>query len=219
MRRIAEIFRRAGVEVAVEVTEARGSAGVQARAAICAGYDAVLPAVETERSSRFCRRAKARDDGRHSLGHRNVLAHDLGLAARAERAAAQLLGYAPHRISLGRIETQADAFFYGGSRGGRSRGAAVQGQRAGKQRGGYLAYYTHGARLLFRHPFVPFRVEITTGMTSGDTTALELVAMRVRSFGTAARWLPGSSLRSPELRLVLLRNSSRPTCCVTACRR
>ena len=59
--------------------------------------------------------------------------------------------------------------------------------------------------------FVPFAVEITTGDGAIiQTTALELVAMRVRSFGGPLRqWRPGSSLLSPELRLVLLRNSSR----------
>jgi len=36
MHRIAEVFRRAGVEVLVEATQARGSAGSQARAAISA---------------------------------------------------------------------------------------------------------------------------------------------------------------------------------------
>ncbi len=80
-----------------------------------------------------------------------------------------------------------------------------------KQRGGYLAYYSHGARLLFRHAFVPFPLEITTSEGAIiQTTALELVAMRVRSFGgPLGQWRPGSSLLSPDLRLVLLRNSSR----------
>jgi diacylglycerol kinase family enzyme len=66
-------------------------------------------------------------------------------------------------------------------------------------------------RLLFRHAFVPFPLEITTREGKIiETTALELVAMRVRSFGGPLRnWRPGSSLLSDDLRLVLLRNSSR----------
>ena len=43
-----------------------------------------------------------------------------------------------------------------------------------------------------------------------ETTALELVAMRVRSFGGPLRhWQPGSSLLHDDLRLVLLRSPSR----------
>jgi len=63
----------------------------------------------------------------------------------------------------------------------------------------------------FRHAFVPFPVEITTSEGKAvETTALELVAMRVRSFGGPLRhWKPGSSLLSDDLRLVLLRNSNR----------
>jgi diacylglycerol kinase family enzyme len=58
---------------------------------------------------------------------------------------------------------------------------------------------------------VPFSVEITTGKGNTiQTSALELVAMRVRSFGGPLRWWrPGSSLLSDDLRLVLLRNASR----------
>jgi diacylglycerol kinase (ATP) len=65
--------------------------------------------------------------------------------------------------------------------------------------------------LLFRNAFVPFQLEIVTSEGSTiQTTALELVAMRVRSFGGPLRhWRPGSSLLSPDLRLILLRNSSR----------
>lgn len=214
VRRIADIFRRAGVEVLVESTKARGSAGSQARAAIDAGCDAIFACGgdgTVFEALQGMAETKAMM-GVIPLGTGNVLAHDLGLADRPERAAAQVLGFTPHCISLGRIQS-----------GGRSRyftvaaGVGVHAEllyRANaraKQRGGYLAYYTQGIRLLFRHPFVPFPLEITT--SKGDviqTTALELVAMRVRSFGGPLRhWRPGSSLLSPDLRLVLLRNASR----------
>jgi diacylglycerol kinase family enzyme len=214
MRRIAETFRRAGVEVVVEATQARDSAGRQARAAIGAGCDAVF-ACGGDGTVFEVLQGVAESTammGVIPLGTGNVLAHDLGLAARPERAAAQILGFTPQRISLGRIHTAGRSRFFTVAAGvGVHAELLYRANARAKQRGGYLAYYSHGARLLFRHAFVPFPVEITTSEgTTIQTSALELVAMRVRSFGGPLRhWRPGSSLLSPDLRLVLLRNPSR----------
>jgi YegS/Rv2252/BmrU family lipid kinase len=214
MRCIVELFRRAGVEVMVEATHARGSAGSQSRAAVAAGCDAVF-ACGGDGTAFEVLQGMAESNammGLIPLGTGNVLAHDLGLSDHAEKAAAQVLNFVPRKIALGRIQT--------GGRSGYFTVAAGVGVHAellyrtnarAKQRGGFLAYYSHGARLLFRHAFVPFPVEITTaGGELVQNTALELVAMRVRSFGGPLRnWRPGSSLLSPDLRLVLLRSSSR----------
>ena len=123
-----------------------------------------------------------------------------------------MLDFTPHTISLGRIQTMGRSRFFTVAAGvGVHAELLYRANARAKQRGGYLAYYTQGVRLLFRHPFVPFPVEITTSEGEViETTALELVAMRVRSFGGPLRhWRPGSSLLSPDLRLVLLRNASR----------
>jgi diacylglycerol kinase (ATP) len=214
VRRIAEIFRRAGVEVRMEATSDRGSAGEQARAAVGAGCDAVF-ACGGDGTVFDILQGLAESPammGVIPLGTGNVLAHDLGLAGRPERAAAQLLGFTPHTISLGRIQSMGRSRFFTVAAGvGVHAELLYRANARAKQRGGYLAYYSHGAKLLFRHPFVPFPVEITAPDGSViQTTALELVAMRVRSFGGPLRhWRPGSSLLSPELRLVLLRNASR----------
>lgn len=214
VRRIAEIFRRAGVEVRMEATRDRGSAGEQARAAVRDGCDAVF-ACGGDGTVFDILQGLAQSPammGVIPLGTGNVLAHDLGLAGRPERAAAQLLGFTPHTISLGRIESMGRSRFFTVAAGvGVHAELLYRANARAKQRGGYLAYYSHGAKLLFRHPFVPFPVEITSADGSViQTTALELVAMRVRSFGGPLRhWRPGGSLLSPELRLVLLRNASR----------
>jgi diacylglycerol kinase (ATP) len=214
MRRIAEIFRRAGVEVMVEATEARGSAGQQARAAIIAGCDAVFSCGGDGTVFEVLQGVAESNAmmGVIPLGTGNVLAHDLGLAGRPERAAAQVLSFAPHTISLGRIQTGGRSSFFTVAAGvGVHAELLYRANARAKQRGGFLAYYSHGAQLLLRHAFVPFPVKITTREGSIiQTTTLELVAMRVRSFGGPLRnWRPGSSLLSLELRLVLLRNASR----------
>jgi diacylglycerol kinase (ATP) len=214
MRRIAEVFRRAGVEAVVEATEARDSAGRQARAGINAGCDAVF-ACGGDGTVFEVLQGVAESTammGVIPLGTGNVLAHDLGLAARPERAAAQILSFVPQRISLGRILSAGRSRFFTVAAGvGVHAELLYRANARAKQRGGYFAYYSHGIRMLFRHAFVPFPLEITTSAGEAiETTALELVAMRVRSFGGPLRnWRPGSSLLSPDLRLVLLRNASR----------
>ncbi len=212
--RVAEIFRRAGVEVQIEATQSKGSAGEQARAAIGNGCDAVL-ACGGDGTVFDVLQGVAETPammGVIPLGTGNVLARDLGLASRPERAAAQLLNFTPHTISLGRIQSAGRSCFFTVAAGvGVHAELIYRANARAKQRGGYFAYYTHGLQLLFRHPFVEFPVEITTADGRViETTALELVAMRVRSFGGPLRyWRPGSSLLSPELRLVLLRSASR----------
>jgi diacylglycerol kinase family enzyme len=214
MRRIAGIFQRAGVEVVLEATQARDSAGRQAREAIRAGCDAVF-ACGGDGTVFEVLQGVAESPammGVIPFGTGNVLARDLELSARPERAAAQILNFTPQRISLGRIQTAGRSRFFTVAAGvGVHAELLYRASAQGKQRGGYLAYYAHGAQLLFRHAFVPFPVEITTseGATI-RTSALELVAMRVRSFGGPLRhWRPGSCLLSPDLRLMLLRNPSR----------
>lgn len=214
VKRIADILRRAGVTAEIEPTRAPGTAGVQAREAIARGCEAIL-ACGGDGTVFDTLQGVAETSailGVIPLGTGNVLAHDLGLAARAERAAAQLLDFVPQRISLGKIRTvQRTRYFTVAAGVGVHAELLYRANARIKQRGGYLAYYTHGLRLLFRRPFVEFPVEITA--ESGETiatTALELVAMRVRSLGGPLRlWRPGSSLLEPDLRLILLRTPRR----------
>ncbi len=214
MRRVADVLRAAGVEVALEPTRSRGSGGDQARAAIHAGCDAVF-ACGGDGTVFDVLQGVAETNaalGVIPLGTGNVLAHDLGVADNPERAAAKLLSFLPQSISLGRIQSAGRTRFFTVAAGvGVHAELIYRASAQAKQRGGFLAYYQHGARLLFRHQFVPFPVEIIT--TEGkliQTTSLELVAMRVRSFGGPLRhWRPGSSLLSPDLRLMLLHNAKR----------
>ncbi|MDR3763408.1 MAG: diacylglycerol kinase family lipid kinase [Acidobacteriota bacterium] len=214
IRHIAEQYRRAGVEVTVEATRARGSAGEQARQAIASGCDAVF-ACGGDGTVFEVLQGLAESQammGVIPLGTGNVLAHDLGLAGKPERAAAQLLECQPQTIAVGRIAAAGRARFFTVAAGvGVHAELLYRASARAKQRNGYLAYYAHGMKLLFRHAFVPFPVEILTSEgRSIQTTALELVAMRVRSFGGPLRhWRPGSSLLSGDLKLVLLRNASR----------
>jgi len=228
VRGVAEVFRGAGVQVQIEATRAAGSAGDQARAAIDGGCEAVF-ACGGDGTAFDVLQGIAQSSammGVIPLGTGNILAHDLGLADRPERAAAQLLTYMPRTISLGRIETMqrctgdpprsappaSAARYFTVAAGVGSHAEVLYQLTAGsKQSAGYLAYYMHGARLLLTRPFVEFPVEITlTDGTVLQTTTLELLAVRVSSFGgPLRRWRPGSSLGCDELRLCLVRDASR----------
>ena len=115
MRRIAEIFRRAGVEVAGG-SHAGARLGGQSRRArpfgngcdavfACGGDGTVFEVLQGVAETPAMM-------GVIPLGTGNVLAHDLGLAVRPERAAAQILSFTPQTISLGRIQTMGRSRFF-----------------------------------------------------------------------------------------------------------
>jgi len=216
VERAAEVFRSAGMEVHLEATRSPGSGGAQARTAVDAGYDAVFACGGDGTVFDVLQGVAGTDAtlGIIPLGTGNVLATDLGLPRSAEAAARALLHYESRRVAVGRISYNngADSRFFTVAAGAGVHAELVYNASAqAKRHGGKAAYFLSGFDLLFRHDFVPFEVEIT--MDDGSTRrdeVLELVAMRVRSFGGALkRWRPGGSLLKPSMQLVLLRRSSR----------
>lgn len=214
VRRVEAIFRSTGVEVTVEPTTAKGSAASQARAAIASGHDAII-ACGGDGTVFDVLQGVAETSamlGVIPFGTGNVLATDLGLTRNVEQAAQKLLTFTPQPIALGQIKSGQRCHYFTAAAGIGAHAELIYLANAeAKQRGGFLAYYHHGFRLLFQHDFVPFPIEITT--TDGRlirTNTLELVAMRVSSFGgPLSRWRPGGSLLSPDLRIVLMQRSRR----------
>jgi len=215
VKAVAEILRPLADELHTEPTRAAGSGAAQAREAIAAGCDLlfacggdgtvfdILQGVAQTRATL----------GVIPLGTGNVLATDLGLPPNAVAAAHALLQYVPQRIALGRIMTSAcePRYFTVAAGVGVHAELIYHAGTAAKQRSGIAAYYVAGFRLLFAHHFVPFVAEITAPDGSvAREEILEIVAMRVSSFGRwLRRWRPGSALTSPNLQLVVLRQSSR----------
>jgi len=214
--RAADVFRSAGIEAHLEATHSPGSGGAQARAAVNAGYDAVFACGGDGTVFDVLQGVAGTDAalGIIPLGTGNVLATDLGLPRRADAAARALLHYEARRVAVGKISYNdgADSRFFTVAAGAGVHAELVYNASAqAKRHGGKAAYFISGFDLLFRHDFVPFEVEITLadGSVRRDEV-LELVAMRVRSFGGALqRWRPGGSLLRPAMQLVLLRKSSR----------
>lgn len=216
LAQVAEILRSAGGELAVEPTRGAGTAGDQARAAIergcdtvfvCGGDGTVLDALQGIVHSQAVL-------GVLPLGTGNILAADLGLPRNTVEAARRLLSFEPRRIPVGHICCS------GGSVSRYFSVAAGVGVHAEliyrcsaelKQTQGRAAYYLAGFKLFLRHEFVPFEVEITDVNGKCETrTVMELLAMRVRSFGgPLSRWPRGGALDAPYLQLVVLANCKR----------
>ena len=215
MRRIAEIFRRAGVEVLVEATQARGSAGDQARAAISAGCDAVF-ACGGDGTVFEVLQGVAESSammGVIPLGTGNVLAHDLGLAAKSgARGGANPRLYPAVGFRWDASRRRGVRDFLRWRQGSESTPNCSIAPTPGRNSEADISPTTRTARgCCSATPLCPFRWRSPPAKAKMiQTTALELVAMRVRSFGGPLRhWRPGSSLLSPDLRLVLLRNPNR----------
>jgi diacylglycerol kinase family enzyme len=203
-------------EITLETTRSAGSGGEQAREAIASGCDLVL-ACGGDGTVFEVLQGVANSQvtfGVLPFGTANVLAADLELSQNLGRAARQLVNYVPRRISLGRITYDGGAhkrYFTVAAGVGVHAELVYNANTQAKRAGGFAAYYVSGFRLLFKHRFVPFQIEVTQPdgtVHRGD--AMELVGMRVRSFGRfLRRWRPGSALDAPYLQLVVLRESSR----------
>ena len=215
MRRIAEIFRRAGVEVVVEATQARDSAGPPGA---CGHQRRLRRGVCLRRRWHGLRGSAGRgrkhgDDGRDSAWHRQRAGPRPGTGGTAGAGGgADPRLHAAEDFAGTHPDGGAFAIFHRGGRSGSSRRIALPRQRPGETAG-----RISGLLLARSAAAIPPRL---CALSGGDhhqrrrrrsrRTALELVAMRVRSFGGPLRhWRPGSSLLSPDLRLVLLRNPSR----------
>jgi diacylglycerol kinase (ATP) len=211
----AEVLRPLADSLTIEPTRAAGSGTQQAHEAIDAGCDLILVAGGDGTVFEVLQAIATTNVtlGVIPLGTGNVLAVDLAMPSDPVAAARQLLTYEPRRISLGRISPQgSDPRYFTVAAGvGVHAELIYNAGTAAKRHTGIAAYYASGFRLLFAHRFVPFTAEIT--MPDGKIVRdeiLEMVAMRVSSFGRwLKRWRPGSSLESPHLRLVVLKQSSR----------
>jgi YegS/Rv2252/BmrU family lipid kinase len=202
-------------EILVEPTRAAGSAGEQVREALAKGCDLILACGGDGTAFDVLQGVTGTNAvlGVLPFGTANVLASDLGLPQNPLLAARKLATYQPRRVPVGRIVApngQSRYFTVAAGAGLHAHLIAKAGVRE-KGRKGFLAYYISGIRMIFANHFQLFEVEITHPDGSFLRQRVwETVAMRVSSFGRFLRlWRPGSSLESPYLQLVLLRESSR----------
>ncbi|HEX8925616.1 MAG TPA: diacylglycerol kinase family protein [Terriglobales bacterium] len=213
---LERMLRDTGAEVRTEPTRHAGSAGTQARQAIEKGCDAVFVCGGDGTVLDVLQGVVGTEAvlGAVPLGTGNILANDLGLPRNPRKAMRRLLGYEPRKIAVGKITCNDGAlsryFTVCGGVGVHAE-LVYRSTAMVKQARGPIAYYLAGFQLLLRHEFVPFEIEYTD--LSGEVhrgQALEIVAMRVSSFGALlSRFRPGSGLETNHFELILLKKSSR----------
>jgi diacylglycerol kinase family enzyme len=141
------------------------------------------------------------------LGTANALARNLGVPLDPREAIQTLLGFAPRRIPLGRLETSSASRYFVLMAGCGPDGALAHSlNRAAKARFGRHAYYAHAARLLLSRRWPAFDVEYRVGVESSRCRAVAVMVSRVPDLGGAFSGLTrGASLTSDRLQVRLVR--------------
>jgi len=218
----------AGIAVEAFVTSGVGSATALAQDALRQGYDTVLACGGDGTVHEILQSLVGSEValGVIPLGTANALAADLGLTASPAKVVRTLLDAAPVRVSVGRIHFR-DSDGNSGSRyftvaAGVGADALLMSRMDAqlKRRLGYVLYMVEAFRIWATHSFPLFEVvvpgnESGTGNGTGDgagrvVDVSQLLAVRVRSFGGALRYLaPGASLRNGSLSLLAFKTRSR----------
>jgi diacylglycerol kinase (ATP) len=214
----AQVLRAAGAKAELLATDAPGSAGQQARAAVAEGHDTVV-ACGGDGTVHDVVQGLAGTEiplGVIPLGTGNSLGNDLGLSRNPARAAQALLQSEPRRIALGKLESpegasHASRYFIAIAGAGVDARMLYQMNIAAKQWGGMSAYYGEAFRLFLTHRFQRFEVEWRDRQAAAHRIVVtQIMAVRLRQFGGVLRWLaPDADLESDDLQLVLFRTANR----------
>ncbi len=217
----AKLWQNAGFETELVATTGRGSATHQARDVVRRGCD-VLFACGGDGTVHEVLQSLAGSETETALailplGTGNVVANNLNLPHNSPAAAALQLNYARRRIAVGEVaSTYPDGkaekrYFLAAAGLGMHAKMMFEANSAAKNRGGMIAYYRSGFRLMFLEPMTEFAVTVT--LPDGSTEehqAHELLAIKIEQFsGIVRRWRPGCSLLEPTLQMMLVKTQSR----------
>jgi len=214
------VLRAAGIEAEALETQAAGTAGEQAMAAVRRGCDTILACGGdgTVHEILQCLVGTRIALGVVPLGTANALAMDLGLGSSPAKALRLLLHARPVQVPVGRVSFKEED----GSTGSRyftvAAGVGVDALFMSrldpelKRRFGYALYLIEGFRVWATHSFQLFRAAFVTnhGRSRRVEHVSQLLAVRIRDFGGALRNLaPGATLHKGRLRLVAFKTRSR----------
>jgi YegS/Rv2252/BmrU family lipid kinase len=220
IEQVADVFRKAGIQITIIATQGANTAGPLAIEAIQQGCDTVIACggdgtvheiVQTMAGTTAAL-------GVIPLGTANALAADLGLPRNPVRAARKLLDSNPERISIGRV-TFVDLdgapgwryFVVAAGIGADGHFFANVNSRL-KQQLGYVHYLIEALRLWAVHRFPMFRASFTETSCPTPTTAdvSQVLAVRITNFGGLVRRLvPKASIRKRTLHVIAFKTRSR----------
>lgn len=217
------VLAAAGVQAEAFVTQGVGSATTLAQEAVRLGFDTVLACGGDGTVHEVLQSLVGADValGVVPLGTANALAADLGLIGSPAKVVRILLDAVPARVSVGRIHyhdpagNPASRYFTVAAGVGADALLMSRMDARLKRRLGYVLYVIEAFRIWATHSF-PLFDAIVPATEAGDVAndrvveVSQLLAVRVRSFGGALRYLaPGASLRNGNLSLLAFKTRSR----------
>lgn len=217
VEQIAELLSGYGSDVHLQETLSAHSAGQQAREAVAAGFDTFLVCGGDGTVFQVIQGVAGSDAtlGVLPFGTGNVIAQNLKMPRNPLAAAKLLLNAKPRDVSLGQITLNAVGhkrmqswyFFIAAGMGVHAALMNLAPTGQGKRRGGRLAYFIGGFRLLVEHPVQPFQIELTHADGSTATAiACEAIATHVPEIN---RWRPGGDPFAAWLRVAWVPPTSR----------
>ena len=209
VEQIAELLSAHGCDVHLQETLSAHSAGQQAREAVAAGFDTFLVCGGDGTVFQVMQGVAGSEAqlGVLPFGTGNVIAQNLRLPRNPLLAARMLVHAQARAVSLGRItlnpvghrRAQNWYFFIAAGMGVHAALMNLAPTGQGKRRGGRLAYFIGGAKLLVRHPIQKFQIDLTHSDGSTKTeTACEAIATHVPEIN---RWRSGGDMFGTELRV------------------
>jgi len=209
VEQIAELLSRHGSDVHLQETLSAHSAGQQAQEAVAAGFDTFLVCGGDGTVFQVMQGLAGSEAslGVLPFGTGNVIAQNLRMPRNPLGAAKLLVGAQAREVSLGQItlnpvghkRMQSWYFIIAAGMGVHAALMNLAPTGQGKRRGGRLAYFVGGARLLVEHPVQAFAIEMR--LPDGSTQraeACEAIATHVPEIN---RWRPGGDPFAAWLRV------------------
>jgi diacylglycerol kinase (ATP) len=217
VEQIAELLSGHGSDVHLQETLSAHSAGQQARDAVAEGFDTFLVCGGDGTVFQVLQGLAGSDAqlGVLPFGTGNVIAQNLRLPRNPLAAAKLLLHAQPRAVTLGQIDLNPLGhkrmrtwyFFIAAGMGVHAALMNLAPTGQGKRRGGRLAYFVGGVKLLIEHPVQTFQIDLTLedGSTRSEQ-ACEAIATHVPAINV---WQAGGSPFGSCLRLAWLPPTGR----------
>lgn len=209
VEQIAELLSGYGSDVHLQETLSAHSAGQQAADAVAAGFDTFLVCGGDGTIFQVIQGVAGSDAtlGVLPFGTGNVIAQNLHMPRNPLAAARLLIDAKTREVSLGEVTLNPTGhkrmrswyFFIAAGMGVHAALMNLAPTGQGKRRGGRLAYFIGGFRLLVDHPIQPFQLEMT--LADGTTQTVEACEAIATHVSELNRWRPGGDPFAPWLRV------------------
>ena len=208
VEQIAELLSGYGSDVHLQETLSAHSAGQQASDAVAAGFDTFLVCGGDGTIFQVIQGLAGSDAtlGILPFGTGNVIAQNLHMPRNPLGAARLLLHAQPREVTLanhlnptGHKRMRSWYFFIAAGMGVHAALMNLAPTGQGKRRGGRLAYFIGGFRLLVDHPIQPFLLEMT--LCDGTTHSVEACEAIATHVSELNRWRPGGDPFASWLRV------------------